>query len=333
MSAPRSASVVIVGAGCIGASIAYHLARRGVQGRGGAGARAVRGRRLDRPRRRAGSGPSSRLRSTCKISMLSIEFYERFAEEMETARRCSSRSATCSCSPTSRAGRHSSGRPTCSASLGLDVRTLTPAEARVMVPELRVDDLLGATFCTRVTGWRIRTRSRRATSPRPARLGARFEFDRAVTGLEREGDRVVAVQTAAGRIARRLGGERGRTPRRRGRALGGRRSAGAADPPTLLHHRAAAVRSRSAADDRGHEIGRLHAPRERRRAAGPREPRGAARLRHQRELGLARARGRARHPSRAGARERARSRTRGRGSTRPRPITTRCWARRPVSPG
>jgi sarcosine oxidase subunit beta len=84
--------------------------------------------------------------------------------------------------------------------LGLDVRTLTPAEAKALVPELRVDDVLGATFHAR-DGLANPHEITQAFVSEARRLGARFEFARAVTGIERDGDRVVGVKTDAGPVA------------------------------------------------------------------------------------------------------------------------------------
>jgi sarcosine oxidase subunit beta len=83
--------------------------------------------------------------------------------------------------------------------LGLPVRTLAPAEAREIVPELNVEDILGATFCPR-DGLANPHEITQAYVTQARRLGARFEFGRAATGLVMEGSRVIGVTTDAGPI-------------------------------------------------------------------------------------------------------------------------------------
>ncbi|MGH7741471.1 MAG: NAD(P)/FAD-dependent oxidoreductase, partial [Candidatus Eiseniibacteriota bacterium] len=134
-----------------------------------------------------------------RISMMAIEDYERFPAEMN-------------CAPVfvqvgylfllADQARWSAfrGQAEMQRALGLDVRTLTPGEAHTMVPELRVDDVLGATFHAR-DGLANPHEITQAFVAEARRLGARFEFGRAVTGMVREGERVVAVETAAGRVS------------------------------------------------------------------------------------------------------------------------------------
>ena len=197
MSASRNGPVVVVGAGCIGASIAYHLARRGVKDVrvlekepfAGAGSTA-----------KAAGGVRAQFSTplNVQISMMSIEDFEQFAKVMN-------------CAPVffqvgylfllADEARWSAFRQQADMQrgLGLDVRTLTPAEAHTMVPELRVDDVLGATFHAR-DGLANPHEITQAFVAEARRLGARFEFGAAVTGIEREGGRVVGVRTSAGRI-------------------------------------------------------------------------------------------------------------------------------------
>ena len=81
-------------------------------------------------------------------------------------------------------------------SLGVPSRVLSPAEARELVPELVVDDVLGATFCPRdgtatpesVVQWYARE------------SGARIVQSCAVTGIDVRDGAVRAVETTRGRI-------------------------------------------------------------------------------------------------------------------------------------
>lgn len=82
-------------------------------------------------------------------------------------------------------------------SLGVPSRELTPAEAKELVPQLVVDDLLAATYCPR-DGY--------ATPEAVVRhyataSGATIRQSCAATGIVVERERIVGVETAAGRIA------------------------------------------------------------------------------------------------------------------------------------
>lgn len=190
--------MVVIGAGCIGSSIAHHLVRRGV------------GRVVVLEREPfAGSGSTSKAAGgvraqfstpiNVRLSMLAISHYERFAEEMET-------------DPVffqvgylfllGEAARWESfqRQAEMQRGLGLPVQTLTPREARALVPELDVSDVLGATFCPR-DGLCLPHEITQAYVTQARRRGATFHFGRPATGLEVERGRLTAVHTAAGAIA------------------------------------------------------------------------------------------------------------------------------------
>ena len=86
---------------------------------------------------------------------------------------------------------------------GLDVRWLTPDDARAIVPQLHVDDLLAAVYSpqdgyadphTVVQGYATKARER----------GVKILEQTEVTGIRVEGDRVVGVNTSGGSIDTRL---------------------------------------------------------------------------------------------------------------------------------
>ena len=198
MSASKIGSVVVIGAGCIGASIAYHLARRGAKDVvvlekepfAGAGSTS-----------KAAGGIRAQFSTplNVQISMKSIEDYETFSEVMN-------------CEPVffqvgylfllADEAKWAAFRRQADMQrgLGLDVRTLSPAEAKALVPELRVDDVVGATFHAR-DGLASPHEITQAFVAEARRLGVRFEFSRAVTGIQREGDRVTGVATEAGAVS------------------------------------------------------------------------------------------------------------------------------------
>ena len=188
------ADVAIVGGGIIGASIAYHLGLRGVRnvvvfereeelGTGSTG-KCAGGVRLQ-----------FSTAANVEMSRISIDALERFEEELgqpvdfkqngylfvltreedlETFRRNAEKQK----------------------SLGVPVEVIAPEDARRIVPQLRIDDLVGATFCNEdgianphaiVQGYAKNAR----------RLGATFRKDAEVTAIETSSKRVVAL-TAGG---------------------------------------------------------------------------------------------------------------------------------------
>ena len=195
---PASAPVVVIGAGCIGTSIAYELGRRGVKGVvvvekelfAGTGSTA-----------KAAGGIRAQFSTplNVRLSMMSVARFKTFAEEMDT-------------DPVFFPVGYLFllGDPDLWAtfqrqadmqrSLGLPVQTLTPAEAKGIVPELHVDDLLGATFCLD-DGLGDPDGVTQAYVAQARRLGAAFRFAEPATGLVMEGDRVTGVRTAAGTIS------------------------------------------------------------------------------------------------------------------------------------
>ncbi len=191
------APVVIVGAGCIGASIAYHLGGRGVKGV----------RVLERePFAGAGStgkaagGIRSQFstRISVQVSQLAIAHYERFAAELGTAPVFFQVGYLFLLTDPAR-WKAFQEQAAMQRELGLPVEALTPAEVKAKVPELMVDDLLGATFCAK-DGLGNPHEVTQAYVTRARERGARFDFRRTATGLRMEGDAVVGVETDLGPI-------------------------------------------------------------------------------------------------------------------------------------
>lgn len=191
------APVVVVGAGCIGASIAYALGRRG-----------VRGVTVVEREPYAGAGSTSKAAGgiraqfstpvNVRISMLAAEHFARFAEEMETDPVYFPVGYLfLLCEP--ERWETFQRQAAMQRELGLEVDVLTPDDVRSMVPELDVSDVLGATFCGR-DGLGNPHEVTQSYVAAAKRLGAVFDFDRPATGLERDGDRVVGVQTPSGTI-------------------------------------------------------------------------------------------------------------------------------------
>jgi glycine/D-amino acid oxidase-like deaminating enzyme len=85
------------------------------------------------------------------------------------------------------------------AAAGIDTRVLEPDEAQEVVPQLVVDDLVGAVF-NPLAGTVTPDLVVQGCVRQAARLGARVEQGRAVQRILVEGGRVTGVETARGRI-------------------------------------------------------------------------------------------------------------------------------------
>jgi sarcosine oxidase subunit beta len=198
VSLPESAPAVVIGAGCVGASIAYHLGRRGMKDVvvlerepfAGAGSTS-----------KAAGGIRAQFSTplNVRISMMAIADYERFAEEMETDPVFFPVGYLFVLSDEARWAAFQA-QADMQRSLGLDVRTLSPAEIAAMVPQLEVSDVLGGTFHAR-DGLANPHEITQGFVKQARALGARFEFTTPAIGIERDGTRVTGVRTAAGTIA------------------------------------------------------------------------------------------------------------------------------------
>ena len=193
---PRTADIVIIGAGAVGASIAYHLARRG--------ARDV----VVLEREMVGSGSTSKAaggirvqfgtRVEIEFSLRSIDFFKRFDDEMGVP--CDYRQEGYLILLFDEADlaryRKNAAFQT---SLGADVRIITPGEARAIVPELNVDDVLAAAWGP-MDGHASPNDVVQAYAARARERGVRILEGTPATAIELEGDRVTAVLTPDGRI-------------------------------------------------------------------------------------------------------------------------------------
>jgi sarcosine oxidase subunit beta len=195
---PATAPVVIIGAGCIGASIAYELGRRGVKGVvviekepfAGAGSTS-----------KAAGGIRAQFSTplNVRISMMSIARFKTFGDEMET-------------DPVffpvgylfllgdAESWVTFQRQAEMQRSLGLPVQTLSPEGAREIVPELNVEDLQGATFCLD-DGLGNPHEVTQSYVTRARQLGAVFHFGDAAKGLVMDGGRVTGVRTASSTIS------------------------------------------------------------------------------------------------------------------------------------
>lgn len=196
----ETADVVVVGCGVIGASVAYHLARRQ------SGLRVLVLEREKAPC--TGSTPLSaggiRQQFTTEVnvrlSQLSVSFYERMARELEchftfeqegylflTARE--EQAAVFRRNVELQRG------------LGVPVDLLEPAAVAERWPHVRSDDLVAATFC-QTDGYADPYEATMGFIQATKRLGGvELRFASRVTRIESEGGRVTGVVTEHGRIA------------------------------------------------------------------------------------------------------------------------------------
>ena len=197
---PRTADIVIIGAGAIGSSIAYHLGRRGV--------RDV----VVLERETIGSGSTSKAaggirvqfstRVEIEFSLRGMAFWKRFEDEMGVP--CDFRQegylfVLTSESDVARYTRNVELQR----SMGADVRMIAPDDARALVPGLCVDDALAAVWGP-ADGYASPNDVVQAYAARARERGVRFIEETPVTGIELDGRKVSAVQTPAGRIGTRL---------------------------------------------------------------------------------------------------------------------------------
>jgi sarcosine oxidase, subunit beta len=183
------ADVVVIGGGALGAATAFHLRRLGVSDV------------VLLERDALGSGSTSKAAGgiraqfadelNIRVALRSLDEFESFAEEISFRQHgylfLLDRAEDVE---TFRAGL------ALQKSLGVPSRELTPVEARDIVPQLEVDDLLAATYCPR-DGYA----TPEAVVQHYAReSGATIRQGCAATGITVHGGRIVGVETAEGRI-------------------------------------------------------------------------------------------------------------------------------------
>jgi glycine/D-amino acid oxidase-like deaminating enzyme len=197
MSIPRTASAVIIGGGVVGCSIAYHLARHGQ--------RDV----VVVEREAVGSGTTSKaaggIRSQfptateIRFSLEAIAVFERFQEEfgIDIGYRRIGYLFLVS-DPADLAGFRE--RMALQRRLGVDVREISPAEAKAIVPALHVDDLIAAVWGP-TDGMAGPAEVTSGFARRARELGVRIVEGASVTGIEVAHDAVQGVTTSLGAVS------------------------------------------------------------------------------------------------------------------------------------
>jgi sarcosine dehydrogenase len=191
----RCAQVIVVGGGIIGCSVAYHLAKRGIETL-----------LLERHKLTSGStwhaaGLVGQLRSNANITSLlgySVELYSKLEAETGLAtgwKRNGGLRLASSADRWSEVKRQA----TTARSFGLEMQLLTPSEARNLWPLMNSDDLLGAAFLP--TDGQANPSDITQALAKGARLaGARLLEDVGVHDFIIADGRVKGIVTESGRI-------------------------------------------------------------------------------------------------------------------------------------
>jgi sarcosine oxidase subunit beta len=191
------ADVVIVGGGIVGASIAYHLAARGVRDvvvlerdhlGGGSTTRNAGGVRLQ-----------FSTEINVRLSMRSLPRIEHFQEEMGVDPHLRQVGYLFLITEERDVAPFEESLAMWKR-LGVPAQRLDAAGVRGVFPELRVDDLRFATLCMR-DGYCDPGSLLNGYVARAKEKGVSFREEEPVTGITREGDRVTAVRTRKGDIA------------------------------------------------------------------------------------------------------------------------------------
>jgi sarcosine oxidase subunit beta len=198
MSLPSSADAVIVGAGCIGTSIAYHLTLGGMKPL------------VLEKEKVAGNGSTGHCAGgvrhqfsravNVQVSKLSIEAFARMNDELEYEGELYWPVGYLFCLKDPAQWEAFRSQAAMQRQLGVAVEELSPGDIARRFPLLFTDDLVGGTFCGS-DGLADPHAVTAAYFAAAKRRGAVFEFDCEVTGVSVDGGRVRAVSTAQGEIA------------------------------------------------------------------------------------------------------------------------------------
>jgi sarcosine oxidase, subunit beta len=195
----NTASVVIIGGGISGCSIAYNLALKGVKdivviekeyltsgstGRCGAGVRMQWGTEMN-----------------CRLAKYSIEFYEKANEVLEYDGDIEfKQGGYLIVASTEKEDTQFKKNIALQNSLGIPSVYLSPKEAKKIVPHMDESKIISATYCKK-DGHLNPFHATQAYADAAARLGVKFMKYTTVTGIQVENGKVTGVQTDKGFIS------------------------------------------------------------------------------------------------------------------------------------
>ncbi|MFQ5897307.1 MAG: NAD(P)/FAD-dependent oxidoreductase [Candidatus Methylomirabilia bacterium] len=191
-----TANVVVIGGGATGASIAYHLAKRGVRdvilvekhflasGATGKSSACVR-QHYSTP-------------ETCRMVLKSLRFFEQF-EELTGGRTASFVRTGYLLGVDDRLRRQMEASVALQQSVGINVRLVSPDELRELEPRLRTDDLTAGCY-EPDSGYADPSQTTQGYAGAARELGVRFMEQTEVLELLTRGDRIAGVKTSRSEI-------------------------------------------------------------------------------------------------------------------------------------
>ncbi|HUY99952.1 MAG TPA: FAD-binding oxidoreductase [Thermomicrobiaceae bacterium] len=193
----RRADVVIVGAGIMGCSIAYHLAAKGV--------RDVVVLERDQIARGATADAAGGIRlqfsteTNIALSTISLEVWEHFEERFGVGINLRQQGYLFLLTASGEVANFKSTL-LLQQQRGVPARWVTPDDIRDLNSSVNVDGVLGGTFCPR-DGWADTYSATSGFAEAARRLGVEFLEETAATGFDIDAGRVRGVHSPAGTIA------------------------------------------------------------------------------------------------------------------------------------
>ncbi len=197
----HTAEVVIIGGGIVGSSIAYHLTAAGCRGvlvieRESAQGKGSTGKSMGGVRAQFSTAAS------IQMSLYSIPFYASFEERLGHPSGYRPQGYLF-CATNEKHIAYLRTNYEKQVALGLkDVRLITAEEIRDMFPELRSDDIVGGSFCSS-DGFVDPYSAMIGFMTWAAEHGAKLWKNTQVTGIQGDGQGVMAVETSRGNVATR----------------------------------------------------------------------------------------------------------------------------------
>ena len=193
---PRRADAVVIGAGVVGTSIAYHLAARGCTD-----VVVLERNRIAQGASGDGAGGLRQQFSTAinvRLTQLSLPYFLDAQERLGASVDVRQQGYLFLLDDAAQVAEFRANLAM-QRGLGAPARWLDPGEVAALVPGIRTDDLLGATYCP-ADGWARPTLVAAALARRAEALGARVFEGCPVVGIATTGDRVTGVTTRDGAI-------------------------------------------------------------------------------------------------------------------------------------